>query len=125
MSAPHSLCLEVLYVYARDVSQRANGSGPISSWSCGVCRSTWVPTAQVRTTARNASSARMYLCRAIAFGEDVKFGGVFRCTVGLAERYGAARVFNTPLSEQVSLPGCSRSFATRFAAPKLLHTLLH
>jgi hypothetical protein len=39
-------------------------------------------------------------CRALVFGEDVAFGGVFRCTVGLLERYGR-RVFNTPLSEQV------------------------
>ena len=38
--------------------------------------------------------------RAIVFGEDVSFGGVFRCTVGLAERFGGDRVFNTPLSEQ-------------------------
>jgi len=34
------------------------------------------------------------------FGEDVAFGGVFRCTVNLKEKFGASRVFNTPLSEQ-------------------------
>jgi len=33
-------------------------------------------------------------------GEDIGyFGGVFRCTAGLQEKYGKARVFDTPISE--------------------------
>ncbi len=36
---------------------------------------------------------------AILFGEDVAFGGVFRCSQGLQEEFGKDRVFNTPLSE--------------------------
>ncbi|XP_039793518.1 2-oxoisovalerate dehydrogenase subunit beta 1, mitochondrial-like isoform X4 [Panicum virgatum] len=38
--------------------------------------------------------------RAYVFGEDVGFGGVFRCTTELADRFGKNRVFNTPLCEQ-------------------------
>jgi hypothetical protein len=37
---------------------------------------------------------------AVVLGEDVGFGGVFRCTMGLKDEFGGARVFNTPLSEQ-------------------------
>lgn len=36
---------------------------------------------------------------AIVFGEDVAFGGVFRCSQNLREQFGPQRVFNTPLSE--------------------------
>ena len=38
--------------------------------------------------------------RVLIFGEDVKFGGVFRCSDRLLEKYGVGRVFNTPLCEQ-------------------------
>lgn len=38
--------------------------------------------------------------RVLLFGEDVAFGGVFRCSMNLATEFGDDRVFNTPLSEQ-------------------------
>ena len=38
--------------------------------------------------------------RVVVFGEDVGyFGGVFRCTQGLQERFGSHRCFDTPISE--------------------------
>jgi hypothetical protein len=51
--------------------------------------------------------------RALCFGEDVSFGGVFRCTIGLYDRFGRDRVFNTPLSEQVH--GGSLQISSRHA----------
>lgn len=38
--------------------------------------------------------------RSVLFGEDVAFGGVFRCSVGLKERFGNQRVMNAPVAEQ-------------------------
>lgn len=36
----------------------------------------------------------------VVFGEDVGFfGGVFRCTKGLQQKYGSQRCFDTPISE--------------------------
>ena len=37
---------------------------------------------------------------ACIFGEDVGFGGVFRASAELQEKFGPHRVFNTPLCEQ-------------------------
>ena len=36
----------------------------------------------------------------VVFGEDVGyFGGVFRCTQGLQQKYGSSRCFDTPINE--------------------------
>ena len=44
--------------------------------------------------------------RAVCFGEDVgHFGGVFRATSGLQEKFGKSRCFNTPLVEQGIIQG--------------------
>ena len=48
---------------------------------------------------------------AIVFGQDVAFGGVFRCTTGLRDKYGPNRVFNTPLSE-VGIVGMAIGYAS-------------
>eukprot|EP00775_Hariotina_reticulata_P003558 gene3558-3827_t len=54
--------------------------------------------------------------KALVFGEDVAFGGVFRCTVGLLERFGRSRVFNTPLAEQ-GIVGFGVGLATQGYVP--------
>nr|CAG8472931.1 6746_t:CDS:10 [Entrophospora candida] len=59
----------------------------------------------VNTGVSNGETKKMNLFQAIndalmVFGEDVSFGGVFRCTLNLAETFGKDRVFNTPLTEQ-------------------------
>src|SRR3546814_10239878 len=45
----------------------------------------------------------------VVFGEDVGyFGGVFRCTQGLQQKYGKTRCFDTPISES-GIVGAARS----------------
>jgi len=46
------------------------------------------------------------------FGEDVAFGGVFRCTEGLREKYGKYRVFNTPING-IGIVGFGLGLATQ------------
>jgi 2-oxoisovalerate dehydrogenase E1 component beta subunit len=72
-------------------------------------------TSELSAHVKNSTTKRMNLFQAIndalstaltedenviIFGEDVAFGGVFRCTMKLAELFGGDRVFNTPLTEQ-------------------------
>lgn len=38
--------------------------------------------------------------RSIIIGEDIGFGGVFRCTESLMDKYGPQRVINSPICEQ-------------------------
>lgn len=53
----------------------------------------------------------------MCFGEDVgHFGGVFRATSGLQEKYGKARCFNTPLVEQGIL-GFANGLAAQGSRP--------
>ncbi|KAI0186677.1 2-oxoisovalerate dehydrogenase beta subunit [Xylaria flabelliformis] len=76
---------------------------------------TALSSSELSPEVKNGTTKRMNLFQAIndalatalaedenvlIFGEDVAFGGVFRCTMKLAEDFGAERVFNTPLTEQ-------------------------
>lgn len=53
----------------------------------------------------------------VVFGEDVgKNGGVFRATVGLQERFGEHRVFDTPLAESM-IAGLAIGMSTQGIKP--------
>ncbi|MAX33631.1 MAG: alpha-ketoacid dehydrogenase subunit beta [Halomonadaceae bacterium] len=55
--------------------------------------------------------------RVLCFGEDVGgFGGVFRATSHLQEKYGKARCFNTPLVEQ-GIIGFANGLAAQGSTP--------
>jgi 2-oxoisovalerate dehydrogenase E1 component beta subunit len=52
----------------------------------------------------------------LVLGEDVQSGGVFRVTDGLAERFGPARVLDTPLAES-TIVGAAIGLATNGCVP--------
>ena len=53
----------------------------------------------------------------LCFGEDVGFfGGVFRATSGLQDKYGKTRCFNTPLTEQ-GIMGFANGLAAQGSRP--------
>ena len=55
--------------------------------------------------------------KVLCFGEDVgHFGGVFRSTSGLQEKYGKDRCFNTPLTEQ-GIIGFANGLAAQGSVP--------
>ncbi len=55
--------------------------------------------------------------RTLCFGEDVGFfGGVFRATSGLQDKYGKSRCFNTPLTEQ-GIIGFANGLAAQGSRP--------
>ena len=54
----------------------------------------------VRRDQRCAAGALATDEHAVLFGEDVAFGGVFRCTMGLLDEFGPERVLNMPINEQ-------------------------
>lgn len=55
--------------------------------------------------------------KVMVFGEDVgHFGGVFRATSNLQEKFGRGRVFNTPLTEQ-GIIGFANGLASQGSVP--------
>lgn len=54
--------------------------------------------------------------KVLCFGEDVAFGGVFRCTMNLQSEFGPERVFNTPITEQ-GIVGAAIGAAVEGAKP--------
>ncbi len=55
--------------------------------------------------------------KVVVFGEDVGyFGGVFRATSNLQEKFGKARCFNTPLTEQ-GIIGFANGLASQGSVP--------
>jgi pyruvate dehydrogenase E1 component beta subunit len=76
-----------------------------------------VPERNIVEAINNALSEEMERDRVMVLGLDVgKLGGVFRTTSGLVERFGGARVVDTPLAE-ASIIGASLGLALAGMVP--------
>ena len=79
-----------------------------------------MPTVAFRTAIRDALDEELAADdRVILFGEDIAVaGGVFATTTGLYDKYGAQRVFDTPISE-LALTGAAFGSAVHGLRPVL------
>ncbi|WP_043526177.1 alpha-ketoacid dehydrogenase subunit beta [Litchfieldella xinjiangensis] len=77
-----------------------------------------MPTMNMLQAINNALDIAMQADeRVLCFGEDVGiFGGVFRATSNLQQKYGKARCFNTPLVEQ-GIVGFANGLAAQGSVP--------
>lgn len=76
------------------------------TYSCLFCS----PTPVHRIVRKRAILSLTVLClSAVIFGEDVAFGGVFRCTVGLRDKYG--KMLHSPL-----ISFCGKASTVEFAS---------
>ncbi|KAJ3280552.1 hypothetical protein HK104_000586 [Borealophlyctis nickersoniae] len=116
----------------RSASTATKGPAPAEGFAPGVANSKFIKRTRDQALAnpelaavKNSETKKLNLFQAVneamdmalasddtavIFGEDIAFGGVFRCTMGLQEKWGEdifadiaegkERVFNTPLTEQ-------------------------
>jgi 2-oxoisovalerate dehydrogenase E1 component beta subunit len=82
--------------------KRSHGGVDGTMTAAGSTAATFTTIRQNLFTAINSALAHALRSdpRTLLFGEDVAFGGVFRCSMNLATEFGPERVFNTPLCEQ-------------------------
>ncbi len=78
---------------------RADATAPASATPAG--RSSAMPRKTMVEAIRDAMDVAMQRDdNVVVFGEDVGyFGGVFRCTQGLQQKFGSSRCFDAPISE--------------------------
>lgn len=102
-------CREYSADYKMSAYRGLDGPAPTPDPSCIASAPRHIPKAPSRETQELTmvqainealSVALASNSRSVLFGEDVGFGGVFRCSVGLREKYGEHRVMNAPVAEQ-------------------------